>query len=188
MNEKISNLFADLSALRLDQSSGDIAVKSVITIVPARKPNRVEFFRVHPDENYRLTTTILIDDQRDVYIIPVAARGVVLDLGDIKPVQLLTCVNRRNDPFIWPLPLPTFDGRTNAWHSSAREAAAMAEKQWIRLVPDMSAGFYKVYAAQGEFDAPQFPEIPFNELLQKAFTGRVIDSADHPVIRALRGM
>lgn len=42
-------------------------------------------------------------------------------------------------------------------------------------------------SARGDFDAPEFPDKPLNELLEIAFKGRVIDSTDHPICRKLRG-
>jgi hypothetical protein len=33
-----------------------------------------------------------------------------------------------------------------------------------------------------------WPETPFNEVLETAFKGRVIDSEDHPIVRRLRGL
>jgi hypothetical protein len=32
------------------------------------------------------------------------------------------------------------DGRTNLWHVSAREAAALAEQKWVRLTANMASG------------------------------------------------
>jgi hypothetical protein len=44
-----TNLFEDLSALRLDQSYADtVGVKKLLTTVPVRKPGRQDFVRVIP--------------------------------------------------------------------------------------------------------------------------------------------
>ncbi len=43
------------AALRLDPSYGEtVGVRRHLTTVPVRKPNRQEFFRVHPDAAFRL--------------------------------------------------------------------------------------------------------------------------------------
>jgi hypothetical protein len=51
----------------------------------------------------------------------------------------------------------------------------------------MGLGAYDVYQATGQLGEPQWPAVPFKELLRVAFKGRFIDSLDHPVLRRLRG-
>ena len=41
--------------------------------------------------------------------------------------------------------------------------------------------------AQGNLDEPKWPDKSFGELLRIAFENRIIDRADHPVIRELNG-
>src|SRR5262245_1092257 len=50
----------DISQLRLSQDfSASIGLKKILTTVPIRKPDRQAFFRVHPDQSYRLQTAII---------------------------------------------------------------------------------------------------------------------------------
>jgi hypothetical protein len=42
--------------------------------------------------------------------------------------------------------------------------------------------------AEGEHSEPVWPDRPFNELLKLGFGDRIIDSADHPVLKELRGL
>jgi hypothetical protein len=51
----------------------------------------------------------------------------------------------------------------------------------------MSLGAYEVFEATGELPEPQWPELPFSQILQIAFKDKYIDSLDHPVLRKLRG-
>jgi hypothetical protein len=51
----------------------------------------------------------------------------------------------------------------------------------------MSLGGYEVFRASGQLAAPEWPELPFRQLLSIAFKGRFIDTLDHPVLRKLRG-
>ena len=109
-------------------------------------------------------------------------------LGETRPVQLRTCISRQGVVFIWPVPLPAEDGRTNRWHETARTAAGIGENSWIRLVSNMSAGGYDVYEAQGAIPDPEWPDRSFRDLLEIAFgKDRLIDREDHPVIRQLLG-
>lgn len=43
------------------------------------------------------------------------------------------------------------------------------------------------FAASGDLPAPPWPLTPFGELLRVAFKDRFITTADHPVLRKLRG-
>jgi hypothetical protein len=52
----------------------------------------------------------------------------------------------------------------------------------------MALGCYRIYRAEGDIPEPIWPKESFQELLQLAFSGRIIESADHPVVRRLRGL
>ena len=154
-----------------------------------RKPSRQEFFRVIVDPEFRLLCAILeLEDgmSRDFYLVTPTALHLIDE--DVRHVELLLCQNRQNVTFFWPLPMPSPDGRTNSWHASAREAAKLAEADWIRVVANMSEGGYSVYKATGAIPDPQWPEKTLQELLKLAFKdGMLIDTEDHPVIKQLYG-
>jgi hypothetical protein len=180
--------FADLNALRISQnflqSSG---VEKLLLKVPVRKPNRQEFFRVHPGEDHRLDTVMVeLTEDREWYFPAPAAREAVLE--EAKPVRLLTGITRQGVLFLWPARLPDADGRTNHWHNSALEAAELAETSWVRMAASRPLGAYQVYRALGDLPEPFWPDKPFSDLLRIAFAnGYLIDDVDHPVIRRLTG-
>jgi hypothetical protein len=105
-----------------------------------------------------------------------------------QPVLLTTCITRQGTVFIWPVALPDVDGRRSAWADTAHEAVKYAAEVWVRLVPDMGLGAYRVYRAEGQLSDPIWPDKTFPELLEIAFTHRVIDNPDHPIVRRLRGL
>lgn len=41
--------------------------------------------------------------------------------------------------------------------------------------------------AQGDLSEPEWPAYSFEEVLEKAFAGRVIEDEHHPVVRGLLG-
>ena len=108
--------------------------------------------------------------------------------GESKPVLLVTAISREAVVILWPVPLPDESGRRNAWAETAREACELAKSAWVRLAADMSLGAYRIYEAEGQLSEPIWPEKTLPELLKLAFKDRIIDSADHPVIRRLRGL
>jgi hypothetical protein len=178
----------DPAALRLDQTFTDgTAVKKLLTTVPVRKPNRQDFVRVHPDESYRLSPAAIIElrDERENYLVaPAIAADLVAELA---AATIYTAINRQGVVHLWPVRLPSPDGKHNAWHRAAADAAEMAMKRWVRITANMSLGAYDVFEAAAKIPDPVWPEATFQELLTIAFRDRFVDRPDHPVILKLRG-
>jgi hypothetical protein len=129
----------------LDQSFVETSgVKKLLTTVPVRKPNNQDFVRVRPEEAYRLTSAVIeLKDDRETYLVqPEVARQLP---GECSPVTLYTGINRQGVVFLWPVKLPTPDGRINEWHRSAAEAAERAMERWLRVKADMALGAYAMF-------------------------------------------
>jgi hypothetical protein len=164
-----------------------IGVKRALTVVPVRKPNRQEFFRTHPNEEYAVQIAILeLKMENETYAIsPEVALAIP---GETKVVRLTTAINRQGNVFLWPVLLPSSEGREMAWHSSAREAAERAQSVWVRMVANMGGGYYDIWETDGSVGEPQWPEHSLTQLLKVAFgNGRLIDREDHPVLQQLLG-
>ena len=178
----------DPAALRLDQSFADsVGVKKHLMTVPVRKPNRQDFVRVHPDPTYRLTPAAIIEikEDREVYLVtPNMAQELP---GEFAAATLFTAINRQGVLILRPVKLPGADGKHNEWHRSAAEAAELAMNRWLRLTANMSLGAYEVFEATGDLLEPEWPKIPFTEILKIAFRDRIVDRADHPLVQRLRG-
>ena len=161
--------------------------EAVLIHVPVRKPNRKEYFRVHPDPAMTLPTNVFDDkEERETFLV---APDMLAELaGETRLVVLVTAITRQGVVFLWPVPLPDESGRRNAWWETAREAAELAKTAWIRLSSDTSLGAYRIHMAQGQLSDPVWPDKTLSELLMIAFKDRVIDRADHPVVRRLRGL
>jgi hypothetical protein len=180
------NLF-DPSHLRLSQNFTDmVGVKKALLTVPVRKPNRQDFIRVRPGEDYCLETAVLeLKDERESYLVD---PGLWAELpGEIVPKVLFTTINRQGVLMLWPVRLPGEDGRHDEWNRSALEAAEMAQSRWVRVAANMSLGAYEVFEATGALPDPTWPDLSLHEILKIAFKGRYIAELDHPVIRRLRG-
>jgi len=180
----------DPSTLHLgaDYANG-IGVKKVISTVPVRKPSKSEWFQVRPGPAWRLQTAILEVEagvERAVYLV---AKSLWADLsGEISPALVLTCVNRAGDLFLWRVKLPAADGRSNTWTESALRIAQAAETRWCRMVSDTSNGHYTHFEPAASLPDPTWPEdLNFSQILEIAFRDRYIASADHAVLRSLRG-
>jgi hypothetical protein len=176
----------DLTKLRLNQSFVESAgVKKLLTTVPVRKPNPQDFVRVHPSPEYRAALAVIeLKEDREIYLLtPQIARELP---GEFMMVMMFTTINRQGVVHLWPARLPAPDGRIMEWHRSASEAADMAMRRWVRVKANMSLGAYEVIEAATTAE-PEWPAVPFQELLRIAFRDRLVDRLDHPVIKRLRG-
>lgn len=178
----------DLKALRLSQDfASSIGVKKVLATVPCRKPRPQEFVRVRQGVDWRFETAVLEDkENREIYLVH---RDLWNELAsEIHPVCLFLAINRQGDVFVWAVKLPAVDGRSNAWNESAVAAAQLAESKWVRMTANMKAGMYDLFEAAAELQEPEWPELSLSEILKLCFRDRYIESTDHSVIRALRGL
>jgi hypothetical protein len=178
----------DLTALRLNQSFAEAAgVRKLLTTVPVRKPGPQDFVRTHFDTAFRGNFALIeLRDEREVYLLrPEIARELP---GEFVMATLFTTINRQGVVSLWPVKLPGPDGKQLEWHRSAAEAAELAMKRWIRVKANMSLGAYEITEAASILAEPDWPDLPFQELLRVAFRDRPVDRLDHPVIRRLRGL
>ena len=180
-------LFDNLDNLKLKQDfCAAVGVKKVITTIRVDKPKKQDFVRVRPGADNRMQAAILeVDETRETFLVlPQIQEGLI---GDIKPVCLVTAITRHGTLFVWPLRLPAPGRSSDSWAESAIEAAKIAEQQWTNVKSDQSAGMYIAGVATAEIPEPEWPELPFNKILEIAFRGRIIDSLEHDVVLRLRG-
>ena len=158
----------------------------MLTTVPVRKPNNQDFIRVHPDEAYRLSPAIIeLKEDREVYLVPPAIAAQLP--GECVPVTIYTGINRQGVVFLWPVKLPTPDGRQNEWHRTAQEAAERAMGAWLRVRANMDLGAYEMFEASSTIPDPIWPTASLKDLLKIGFRDKLVDSLDHAVIKRLRG-
>lgn len=179
----------DPAALRLTgDMTAALGVKKALRTVPVRKPDKTWFVRVHNDEKYHLTTAVIeLKEDRETYLVAPALRPSLAAEPTFSPRVLFTAVNRQGVPFLWSVRIAGPHEKVDPWSRSALEAANLARDGWVRVTANMGLGAYNVYQATGDLPEPEFPDAPLSELLKTAFKDRFIDTADHPVLRKLRG-
>lgn len=179
----------DPSRFRLTQDFVTaVGGKKHILSVAIRRPGKHEWFTVHPDETWRVTTAMLHwrEDGGEFYVVAPELWPALA--GQLVSVLLVACVNVQGVVFLWPVRLPGEGERANAWHLSGVEALQLALKGgWVRVEANMSAGAYEVHTATGALGDPAWPEEGFSALFEKAVRDRLLDSLDHPVLKRLRG-
>jgi hypothetical protein len=182
------DVFDNLDEIRIDPSAAQVSTTKQLLAVRARKPKPQEFIRVHPEP----AMSIIIngyhdDDEREHYLVLPGIEDLIKRF--VRPAQIVVCVNRQGSVFLWPVPLPSNDRRSNnAWTTSARAGMELAKKDWISLRSDMDSGCYEADLAQGKLPEPIWPDKTLGELLRLAYGKKIIDSPNHPKVRDLLGM
>lgn len=179
----------DPASLRISQDfAAAVGVKKVLMTVPVRKPDKSWFVRTEPTEQYRLQTAVIeLKEDREVYLVAPHLRNELSTEATFGMRAIFTAINRQNVLFLWPVTLPGADGKQNEWHRSLLEAATRATTRWVRTQANISLGAYECCEAVNELSEPEWPTIPFAQILRIAFKDRFINTLDHPVLRKLRG-
>jgi hypothetical protein len=178
----------DPANLRLSQNFTEtVGVKTLLTTIHVRRPHRQEFVRVHHDPAYRFGPVGVLElkEDRESYLVTPSMAKVLA--GEFALVTLYTAITRQGDVFLWPVKLPTPDGRQLAWHTSAALAAEEAMDHWIRVSANMNLGAYDIALAIAALPEPEWPSHAPEEILRIAFRDHIINCEDHPVVRRLRG-
>jgi hypothetical protein len=176
-----------LEALRLPSNYGaTFGVKKLLTTVNVGKPKKPQFFRTHLD--VRMTFDAMLLEQKESRETYVVVPEVAQELSElVRPVRLNTAIDRQNNPFLIPVPLPGEDGNRNPWHESLAQAVEHAKEKWLRIAANMALGAYDVFVAEGPLPDPEWPELTIDALIQVAFRDKIVTTLDHPVVQALLG-
>ena len=175
----------ELSRLRISPDFGNkIGTRKLITTIPIRKPRRTEWIRTHSDSAWRIPVWVLMEEQELFVVASDIADSIP---GEVAAMELVPTINRQGVLFLWPLRLPSPDGRVNDWNESAREAAERAIPTWVRVASNMALKAYEIYEVLADIPEPPWPDLSFDAMVKIAVRGRVIDSLEHPIVRKLRG-
>jgi hypothetical protein len=186
-SQPLSNASTALKSLRLPANYGaTLGVKKLLTNVPVGKPKKPQFFRTHASSEMTFAAMLLEQkESRESYVVLPDVAQEISEL--VRPVQLHAAIDRQNNVFLIPVPLPGETGTRNPWHESLAQAVEHAKLKWLRITANMHAGGYDVYEAEGALPEPEWPAHDIDTLVEVAFRGKIITSLDHPVIQTLLG-
>jgi hypothetical protein len=164
----------------------DETATGIQTNIPVKKPGKKNFFRVHPDQSYRLYDIAVIEEGGgELYLIDpdVELPGDALQF--VSRENLLVSITHRGKLFVWH-----FKNTDTSWLSSALRVARRAQDEWLRVKADFDSGGYIVFTAPEPLRSkkPIFPAMSPEEIFTLAFENRRITSVDDPVIRRARGL
>ena len=177
----------DLKSLRLPSNYGaPLGVKKLLTTVHVGKQNKASFFRVHSSEEMTFPAMILeMKKVNETYIVNTAIAQKISEL--VNPVMLHASIDRNNNVFLIPVPLPDESGKRNPWHESLAQAIEHAKSKWIRINANMGTGAYDIHQALAELPEPEWPLYSIDQLIEVAFRGKIITTLDHPVVQSVLG-
>ena len=154
----------DPAALRLNEMFVEgVPIKKYLSTIPVRKPGRQDFVRVHPAEEWRLTPAAILElkEDREVYLVRPHLVNALTD--EVSPATIYTAITRQGTLFLWPVRLPTADGRRSDWHRSALEGAELAQTKWLRITANLALGAYEFAAALNGIADPDGRTSPFRK-------------------------
>ena len=159
-------------------------VTAELVELPARKPKKDEWFRVHPD--YQQQGGILeLDSERKEFWVNTKMQAQVMGDPCFSLRLCVLCVNRHGVPFIWPVKVSGKAG-SDKFVKVPLAAMAYGRDKWTRLY--WSAEKFEHQVETNELlDVPKFPDRPFPELLRLAFKDAMITTLDHPAFLELKG-
>jgi hypothetical protein len=154
-----------------------------------------DFVRLHHDEdNYWSPELCFVSvpvkgQKRDtLHLIDEELAVRFLSSGRIKRMRLALASKPYDVFFLCEVPTQNLD---NPWNDTAWQACLRAKIQWVAATSRKDEGVegYHLEVARDPeaFGKPKWPTQSLSELIEKAFSGRMIDHAEHPALLRLIG-
>jgi len=164
------------------------------------KPKKSEWFRVYGDsiKNIKKGVSVAMmaadDREHDFYVYPSTKQFVSRVKEDFKSCKKFyhgmykTSSGRYG---IWPVTIPQKNFR-NAWSLTAMDALEAAQKNWVRVVPNLKDGHYDGWVADDQAEFPKLNwELTPAQMISYAWDDFILTEENyenHPdVLRALGG-
>jgi hypothetical protein len=183
--EQAERAFSDLKSIAISPQDL-IGGQRIRSVIPVRRPKSNEFVRAHPDPDHYAITLFLYDVEGDAtyYVqremVNFFTNGVVAKL-------ITVAVNQWGNAFLWPVPNSDAKTMRNAFNCSHRRAYHESKTKWIKMFREDGADLYTIVEAIGKLPEPEWPNEPFDQLLEIGFRGKVVNRPDHDVILGQAG-
>lgn len=149
------------------------------------KPKKSWYIRFHPDPAYRAVLPLYTDDDvkrregNDYLFAP--GLQIPPDLEDlVRDTLVVAAITSSGVPFVYKLPVTD-----SSWYESGLELIVLVTEEWKRVAA--GDGCYVMKSPIAKIDEPIFPDAPFRNWLERAFSKRLIKSLDDPLVKKLRG-
>jgi hypothetical protein len=160
----------------------------IVSISVSKAPTKNEFFRTHPDPNFRpLVPMVDIEIGMEKHFFGVSpdmiAPLIAIGISVSDRIIYFTTTSKGALRFV-PVRQATGDSEQNEWDRTKEIGLIRAMDEWIRLFSNENTKQYDVFPAPaGRFGTPQFPDLKPAKAFRLAFRdkGRLIDSTNHPL-------
>lgn len=176
----------DIESLVLSQDFSTMAaVKKTILKVPIGKPPPQTWLQINANPDWQKSLPMIeLKVEREHFVVAPAMRDELASEWTAK--LLVAIITRGGAIMFWPIRLPGEDGKIDTWNESALEIVRSYPDRWIRMKSNREAGAYEVVEPNCPPPPPVWPADP-QALFQIALRGRIITSAEHRVVKQLRG-
>jgi hypothetical protein len=164
-----------------------------LTRVSTNKPKKDVYFRVHADYFQDLISIVDKDGmEATTYVIV----GDVLEQAMTEEAITSMLQNRRYYLYVtqvgsyglWGVTYPMDEGQDiNSWTESALTVIHRAQSEWLRHYAKRGDGGYRIILASKDLGEPKWPKESWEEIVELAFKGNIIDDINHPIFEKLRG-
>jgi len=161
--------------------------RKVITNIQVRNPKKNEFIRTNPDHNLRFEAMLAEDRGTGggkVYMVKHDLQAMLYRYLTAK--ILVPTISSTGVEFLWAVN-DTRDhrGDLSDWAITAQNAVNLAEKMWIKVLPNMLHGQYDVIEPVDAeyFNEPVFSLTDRKVIVGLAFKNHTITSVDHPWVK-----
>jgi hypothetical protein len=133
------------------------------------------------------TWMIELKEDRETYLVQPDLHPELYGEKTFYRIAVNLAVTMQGKVFLYPHRLPS-DGlkKVPAWMASHIKAVTLGKQAWTRIAWNDETKQHDVGTSPSQ-KIPVWPENSFKELLRIGFKDYVIDTLDHPVLRALRG-
>jgi hypothetical protein len=185
----------DLDKFKSKRADAIANVDTLQTGLPISNMSQAkDFVRLHPDEDYwspelcfcmvpikgaKRDSLHLIDEDLAMRFLP---------SGKILRFRLALATKPQDSFFLCRIPTRNLD---NKWNQDNIAACEQAKTLWTQATSRGEEGidgyFVQVARDRDAFPEPKWPEQSLNDLLDRAFAGRMIGEEDHPALLRLIG-
>jgi hypothetical protein len=160
----------------------------IVAISVAKKPDKNEFFRTHPDF-YAVVPIVDLEVgmERQFFAVTDEMVEALASIGiSVTNHRLYLTVTSQGAVKIVPVRGADMDGEQNEYDHTREIGLLKARDEWVRLYTDQANHCYKVFPApETRFADPQWPALKPAKIFKLAFRdkGRLIDSEQHPLFQ-----
>ena len=186
----------DLNKFKSKRADAIANVDTLQTGLPISSMSQAkDFVRLHPDEeNYWLPELCFVmvpikGAKRDsLHLIDEDLAMRLLPSGKIMRFRLALATKPHDVFFLCRIPTRNLD---NSWNRDNIAGCEQAKRLWTQATSRGEEGidgyFVQVARDPDAFPEPKWPEQSLNDLLDRAFAGRMIGEEDHPALLRLIG-